>query len=63
MEDALLKGPAVCRILGIAPATLYCWVSQGKIEVTKVGGLNRYTHEAVDACLAKFKEGRNVARS
>jgi excisionase family DNA binding protein len=39
MEDILLSVPEVARRLGgISPWTVHAWLSQGRLQRTKVGG-------------------------
>ena len=40
--DELIDGDEVCRLLKIKKSTLYDWVYRGRIEVVKVGSLNRF---------------------
>ncbi len=44
----LLGHNDAANYLGIRPKTLYNWISSGKIDVTKVGGINKFRKTALD---------------
>lgn len=58
-EKELLTGEKLCDELGIKKSTLYGWVSEKRILVTKVGRLNRFTRAAVEEFLSTCTELKN----
>lgn len=61
-NDELLDGEATCAILKIAKATLYDWVSAGKINCVKAGSLNRFWKSEVYRVLTTRSGGKNNGR-
>lgn len=57
MNEPLLNGAAIARILQISPATVWRWTVTSKMPAYRVGRAWRYKRSEIEAFL---KEGRSI---
>ncbi|SIP93100.1 DNA binding domain-containing protein, excisionase family [Alkalispirochaeta americana] len=53
MSDRLLTIPEAAEQLRIKPATLYVWVSRGKIEYVKIGGRSMIRESQIEEFISR----------
>lgn len=61
MEVRWMTSREAARHLNVSPRTLHNWTKQGKLEVTRVGRIIRYSMQALDAFMALHRASRTEA--